>query len=126
MVTFEGDRVGVTPDLAPVGERQAAERVPLVVAVVVEDIDAPGMDGGTSVAFAEGNGPQGNKRPLTEALSPHRRGRGNWVRRNAIAVGTAETRPATRQVGGETRAKGQFATGIAGGFFFARKVVGPR
>src|SRR5208337_2228646 len=58
VVSLDRDRVSIAPDLAPIGQREAAESVLLLVAVVVHEIDAPVEDSSPGVAFAHVNRPQ--------------------------------------------------------------------
>src|ERR1019366_4817221 len=58
MITLHQDRIGIAPNLTAIRQGQTAERVLLLFAVVVHEIDAPIEDGSAGVAVTHVNPPQ--------------------------------------------------------------------
>ena len=125
VIALHRDRIGITPDLAPVGQRQAAQGVLLLVAVVVHEIDAPVENGRAGVAFAHVNRPQ-----LARFRRPARRARGSSFpvlmpsRFGPRNCGQAPGQIRRLAIGADELA-GEDGVGIAAQFA-ARRLVGPR
>ena len=124
MVALHRDGIGEAPDLPPVRQRQAAEGVLLLVAVVVHEIDAPVEDCGAGVAFAHVNRPQlARFRRLPGAREAH------LIGADAITVWPPELRPCAgkicRLAVGSNDLAGEDGVGLAAQFA-ARGLVGPR
>ena len=110
MITLDHNRIAVAPDFLTIGQRQAAQSVRGVFVIVIEDIDAAIVDGGSGIAFPQLVRPQpfrSSGRPLS--------GQGNFVRHDVGPVGTAKHEPGARKVGRLALALFQL-TGTADGF----------
>jgi len=57
MVALYADRVAITPNLPPIRQREAAQRILLLIAVIVHEIDPAVQNHGTGVTFAHVNCP---------------------------------------------------------------------
>ena len=93
VIALDRDEIGITPDLPPVGQRQATQGVLLLVAVVIHEIDAPVEDCGTGVAFPHVSRPQ-----LAGLASLPGARKADRFRADAVTVGAPKLRPSTRQV----------------------------
>ena len=93
VVALDGHGVGVTPNLAAVGQGETAQRVLLFVVVVIHEINAPLADGDAGITFPAIHGPQ-LARPGGVPGAGQRRG----FRADAIAIRPAELGPEAGEI----------------------------
>ena len=87
--------IGESPYLLAVGQRQAADRLLSLRAVVVVDVDAARQDGGGGVALGHGEGPE-LRRPALGPLPAER----HVIGADVVEPRAAKARPGARQVRG--------------------------
>ena len=95
MVALDGNRIGIPPNLAPIGQPKTTQGILLPLAVVVHDIDPAVQDSRPGIPVAKVDGPQfGGSRggPGVE--------QGLRLPADAVPVGASKLRPRARQLGG--------------------------
>ena len=93
VVALDWHRVGVTPNLAAIGQRETAQRVLLFVVVVIHEVNAPFSNGGARITLPAIHRPQ-----LPRAGGVPGTGQRSGFRADAIAIWPAELGPETGKI----------------------------